>query len=113
MRSAFAREAVYVRSAAGLSGADVARATGVRPSTVRSWFAQTRSPARPRAAERLVELAALVERLTRVMAPDYIAVWLRKPNPALNDGKPLDVIRKGGYVRVSRIVAALESPPAV
>jgi len=48
----------------------------------------------------------------RVMDPSYISIWMRKPIPALDDRKPLDVIRDGDYREVSRIVAALESPPA-
>jgi uncharacterized protein (DUF2384 family) len=112
MVSAFAEEAVYVHEVANLNGADIARATGVAGSTARAWLAKTRSPGRARAAERLVELSAIVERLVRIMDPEYIPVWLRKPNPALDDDKPLDVIREGGYRRVARIVAALESPPA-
>jgi len=57
-------------------------------------------------AERLVELSALVERLTRVMDPSYIPVWLRKPVPVLDDDKPLDVIGRGEYRRVSKIISA-------
>lgn len=110
MSTAFAQEAVFLSQAAHLSGADIGRATGVAASTARAWLAGTRSPSRTGAAERLVELSALVERLIRVMDPAYVPVWLRKPNPALGDRKPLDVIRAGGYRQVSRIVAALESP---
>jgi len=112
MTSAFAQEAVYVHEAAKLNGIDIARATGVADSTARAWLAGTRSPSRSHAAERLIELSAIVERLVRLMDPDYIAVWLRKPIPALDDRKPLDVIREGDYREVSKLVAALESPTA-
>jgi uncharacterized protein (DUF2384 family) len=112
MSSAFAQEAVFVHEVAHLNGADIARATGVASSTARAWLAGTRSPGRARAAERLIELSALVERLVKVMDPEYVSVWLRKPNPSLDDRKPLDVIRDGGYRDVSRLVAALESVPA-
>ena len=74
--------------------ADIARATGVARSTARAWLAHTRSPTGER-AERLIELSALVERLARVMEPSYIAVWLRKPVPALGEHKPIDVIAGG------------------
>lgn len=37
----------------------------------------------------------MVERLARVVDPTYIVVWLRKPVPALEDEKPLDVIGRG------------------
>jgi transcriptional regulator with XRE-family HTH domain len=106
------REAVRIRDAAGLSDADVARATGAAQSTARAWLNGTRTPTGER-AERLIELSALVERLERLMEPDYIAVWLRKPVPALDDEKPLDVLGRGDYLRVARLISELESPTAV
>lgn len=101
------REAVYLHEIAQLTDADIARATGVARSTARAWLAHTRSPTGER-AERLIELSALVERLARVMEPSYIAVWLRKPVPALEEHKPIDVIASGGYMRVAELVSALE-----
>jgi hypothetical protein len=41
------------------------------------------------------------------MDPSYIAVWLRKPVA----DKPLEVIGRGEYRRVSKIVSALEESP--
>jgi uncharacterized protein (DUF2384 family) len=101
------REAVYLHEIARLTDSDIARATGVARSTARAWLAHTRSPTGER-AERLIELSALVERLARVMEPSYIAVWLRKPVPALEERKPIDVIAGGGYMRVAELVSALE-----
>jgi hypothetical protein len=79
---------------------------------VRAWLRDTRSPSGDH-AERLAELSAIVERLARVMEAAYIPVWMRKPIALLDDDKPLDVIAKGDYRRVSRVVAGLESPGAV
>jgi uncharacterized protein (DUF2384 family) len=101
------REAVYLHEIAQLTDADIARATGVARSTARAWLAHTRSPTGDR-AERLIELSALVERLARVMEPSYIAVWLRKPLPALGERKPIDVIADGDYMRVAELVSTLE-----
>lgn len=109
--SPFVREALFVRDVGRLSDADIARATGAAASTARAWLVGTRGPSGER-AERLIELSALVERLVRVMDPSYIAVWLRKPVPALEDDKPLDVIARGEYRRVSRLVSALEESPS-
>lgn len=106
------REAARVRDAAGLSDADVARATGAAQSTARAWLNGTRAPTGER-AERLIELSALVERLERLMEPDYISVWLRKPVPALDDEKPIDLLGRGDYLRVARLISELESPTAV
>ena len=86
-------------------------ATGAAASTARAWLAGTRGPSGER-AERLIELSALVERLVPVMDPSYIAVWLRKPVPALGDDKPLDVIARGEYRRVARLISALEESPS-
>jgi uncharacterized protein (DUF2384 family) len=106
----FAREATFVSDIAQLSDTDIARATGVAPATARAWLAGTRSPTGER-AERLVELSSLVERLIRVIDPAYVAVWLRKPVPALDEEKPIDVIRRGQYRRVARLISELEEMP--
>ena len=56
------------------------------------------------------KLSATVEGLARVMDPEYAPVWLRKPVPALGDEKPLDVLARGDYRRLSRLIPGLESP---
>ena len=112
MAVSFAAEAGRARELGRLTETDIARATGVAPSTARAWLAGTRSPTGER-AERLIELAAMVERLAAVIRPDYIPIWLRKPVQALDDDKPLDVIAAGDYRRVSRVVASLEAPVAI
>ena len=92
-----------------MSDRDIARATGAGVSTVGSWMRRTRVPTGER-AERLAELSAVVERLARVIDPDYIPVWLHKPIIALDDEKPLDVLASGEYRRLSRVISELESP---
>jgi transcriptional regulator with XRE-family HTH domain len=109
--TAMQREAVYVNEVAKLSDADLARATGAAKSTSRAWLNGSRSPTGER-AERLIELSALVERLERLMDADYIAVWLRKPVPALDDEKPLELIGRGEYRRVARLISELEGTTA-
>lgn len=111
MSMAFAEEVAYVRQLAHLSDQDIARVTGAGVSTVGAWMRQTRRPTGLR-AERLAELSAIVERLAQVMDGEYISVWLRKPLAALDDDKPIDVVARGDYRRVSRVIAALETPVA-
>ncbi len=105
------REAVYVNEVGHLSDDDLARATGAARSTSRAWLNGSRSPSGER-AERLIELSSLVERLERLLEPDYIAVWLRRPVPALGDEKPLDLIGRGEYRRVARLISELEGTTA-
>ncbi len=95
----------------GLTDRDLARATGAAPSTARAWLAERSSPTGER-AERLIELAAMVERLERLMRADYISIWLRKPVPGLDHDKPLDVIGRGDYRRVARLLSELEGTTA-
>ncbi|HEX6652742.1 MAG TPA: hypothetical protein VF072_08365 [Thermoleophilaceae bacterium] len=110
MTTAFASEAAHIRDIGHLSAADIARATGADETTARAWLREERSPSGDR-AERLFELSSLVERLVTVMQPEYVPVWLRKPNMQLEDDKPLDAIASGDYRRVSRVIAALETTP--
>lgn len=110
MAVGFAGEAAYIQEIGHLSVQDVGRATGADDSTVRAWINDTRSPSGER-AERLAELSALVERLAQLIDDDYIPVWMRKPNPQLDDDKPLDAIASGDYRRISRLIAALEGSP--
>ena len=111
MATAFASEAAHIQEIGKLSTADIARATGADETTVRAWIRDARSPSGKR-AERLAELSSLIERLVRVMKPEYVPVWMRKPIPLLDDDKPLDLVSKGEYRRVSRVIAGLEGTGA-
>jgi uncharacterized protein (DUF2384 family) len=108
---AFAKEVAFIHDEAHLTTEDIAAATGAAPSTTRAWVALTRVPSGKR-ARRVAELSAIVERLLRVMDPEYIPVWLNKPIPALDDEKPLDLISRGDYRRVAEIISELEEPVA-
>jgi transcriptional regulator with XRE-family HTH domain len=107
--TAFAEEAARIRDMGQVSDRDIARATGAGVSTVSAWLRGTRSP-RGQHAERLAELSAIVERLTRVIAPSYIPVWFHKPIPALGDEKPIDLLASGEWRRVAKLISELESP---
>lgn len=111
MTTAFADEAVLVHERGHLSDTLIARATGAAPSTVRGWLNRTSSPTGAR-AERVTELSAIVNRLMRIMAADYIPVWMTTPVEALDDDKPVDLIAQGDYRRVSALVRNLEHPGA-
>jgi uncharacterized protein (DUF2384 family) len=110
MPTAFASEAAHIQDLGHLSATDIAWATKADESTVRAWIRGDRSPSGQR-AERLLELSAIIERVVNVMAPDYVPVWMRKPVGLLDDHKPLDLVRSGGYRRVLRAVSSLEGMP--
>ncbi|HLB44154.1 MAG TPA: hypothetical protein VJK49_02115 [Candidatus Limnocylindrales bacterium] len=103
----YANELKRVR-ALGIDSADIARATGAARATVNAWLRATRRPAAAH-RERLIELVAVVDRLTEVMDDEQIALWLQKPLPALADERPIDAIAGGRYRDVSRLVTELEN----
>jgi uncharacterized protein (DUF2384 family) len=105
----YADEAIEIRRLAPLTTADIARGTGAGVSSVEAWLARKRAP-RGERAQRLVELAYIVEYATHVIKADYIPVWLNKPVPVLDREKPIDVIAQGEYRRVAEILAGLEDP---
>lgn len=109
--SPFAEVLQQVIDLARLSDVDVARATGAPVEAVHAWLADLREPGGAE-VERVNELAAIVDRLAGVVVPDVIPLWLRRPLRVLDDEKPLDVLARGDYARISRIVAGLESPVA-
>jgi hypothetical protein len=106
---AFADEAARIRRIGHLKDSDIAQVTGAAPSTVGHWVRGDRDPSGVR-AERLAELSAIVERLARVIEPSRIPVWLRKPVPALDDEKPIELLQRGEWQRVARLISSLESP---
>jgi transcriptional regulator with XRE-family HTH domain len=112
MAVAFADEAVRLRDSSGLSTEVIARATGAAQTTVRDWLKHRTSPTGTR-ADRIAELSAITERLQRVMSTEYIPVWLTKPVEALDDEKPVDLIARGDYLRVARLISSIEDPGAV
>jgi uncharacterized protein (DUF2384 family) len=102
-------EAQRVHDVAGLSDRMIAAATGAKPSTVRGWLAGRSEPTGAR-AERLIELAEMITRLTLVVRPESIPVWLQRPILALDDEKPIELIARGEYRRVAKLIAEIEYP---
>jgi uncharacterized protein (DUF2384 family) len=109
--AAFNDEAVRVRVHGHLTHEQIAVAVGAAPSTVRDWLAYRSAPTGAR-ADRLAGLAEIVDRLARVMDPEYIPVWMSKPIQALDDHRPLDLIAAGEARRVAQLVSSLEDPVA-
>jgi hypothetical protein len=102
-------EAREVHDFAGLSDRLIAEATGAKPSTVRGWLAGRSEPTGVR-AQRLIELAEMVRRLGRVLRVESIPVWLQRPVLALDDAKPIELVARGEYRRVARLISEIEYP---
>jgi hypothetical protein len=102
-------EAQRVHDVAGLSDRTIAAATGAKPSTVRGWLSGRSEPTGAR-AERLIELGEMIKRLALVVKPESIAVWLSRPIIALDDEKPIELIARGDYKKVAKLIAEIQYP---
>jgi hypothetical protein len=52
----------------------------------------------------------MTDRLRRVMDPEYIPVWLNRPLEALDDDKPAELLARGQYRGVAKLIAEFEYP---
>lgn len=91
---------------------EVAQVTGSSPKAVRSWLDNGTAPGGLK-SDRLGELNAVVQRAARLMKADFIRIWLCTSVPLLEDEKPIDLLARGEYTKVSQLVAGLESPGVI
>jgi putative toxin-antitoxin system antitoxin component (TIGR02293 family) len=91
---------------AELDQADIARVLEISARTVSRWLQKEASP-RPDARERLLELVAVLERLSGVLKPGPARDWLFTPNPILEHHKPVELLREGEYRRVLGAIDAM------
>ncbi|MGB7589273.1 MAG: hypothetical protein WBM00_11250 [Solirubrobacterales bacterium] len=91
---------------AELDQADLARVLDTNRRTIARWLHRESSP-RPDARERVLELLAVLDRLSDVLRPDAAHDWLFSPNPLLDHDKPVELLRGGEYRKVLGAVDAM------
>lgn len=89
-----------------LDQAEVARVLGTSARTVARWILEEARPRRE-ARERLLEVLAVLERLSMVLRPEPAHDWLFSPNPQLGHEKPADLLREGRFREVLGLIDAL------
>ena len=52
----------------------------------------------------------MVARLARVMQADFIPIWASRPIEALDDEEPIEVLARGDYRRISKLIGDLGYP---
>jgi putative toxin-antitoxin system antitoxin component (TIGR02293 family) len=88
-----------------LDQTELARLLDTNPRTVSRWLNKQASP-RPEARERLLELIAILERLSGVLRPEPAHDWLFTPNPMLDNYRPVDLLREG---KVRPVLGAIDA----
>jgi putative toxin-antitoxin system antitoxin component (TIGR02293 family) len=104
--TALAERLEQAASATALEPADIARVLQTNRRTVVRWMSEAALPRRE-ARERLLELIAVLERLSAVLRPDAAHDWLFTPNPDLDNYKPVDLLQRGDFRTVLGVVDAL------
>lgn len=85
---------------------------GAGERAVQKWAAGS---ARPEGAkrDRLLELQYVIEELSDVYKPEGVDIWLHARHRALDDRRPLDVLKAGEFQTVLQLVQRLAGGPKV
>tara|TARA_Y100001951_G_C11099687_1_gene161323 strand:+ start:29 stop:244 length:216 start_codon:yes stop_codon:yes gene_type:complete len=60
----------------------------------------------------LIQFVNLVNECCAVMEDSYVAEWLNKPHPDLNQEKPIDIFNGEGTERIYRLLYFIEKDEA-
>lgn len=104
--SALAERLERAASSMDLDNSDLARVLETNPRTVSRWLKDQASP-RHDARERLLEVVAVLERLSTTLTAEAAHDWLFTPNPTFDYHKPVDLLRNGEFRRVLGAIDAL------
>ncbi len=84
----------------------VARILSKDTKTVRRWLNSQTAP-RWEVRETVLALNVVLERLAEVVEPGTAEEWLFTPVPALENRRPVDLIRQGQYQQVLDLIDAI------
>jgi putative toxin-antitoxin system antitoxin component (TIGR02293 family) len=91
---------------ADIDATGVARILSKDTKTVRRWLTSRADP-RWDAKETVLALNVVLERLADVVEPGSAEEWLFTPVPALDNRRPVDLIRQGQYREVLDLIDAI------
>ncbi len=91
----------------GLSRFDIAQILDATPGVVSSWLDGSLTPG-PRSRERLAELLTLLEKLFGRMTQRVAYEWMYQPNETLDFYYPIDLLRRGDLMTITRLLDTLE-----
>ena len=100
-------DAARIRREYGVTRKTFSRIIGYSERAIASW--ESGSEPGPKGLKRLNEVRRLWQALANVMEPEFIADWLKTPNDAFGELKPIEVIERGETDRIWRMIYYLES----
>ena len=106
MSGVYAERLDRIQRGAQLSREAVARIVGASARTVARWASGANVP-RGVSRDRLLQLAAVTQQLSKVMTPDAASAWLYEPNPMLGNQRPIDLVGQGRYSEVFDLIDAI------
>lgn len=91
-----------------LSQEDLARVLGVSARNFNRWLSgQVENPGEAH-LQNLQEIEAIVEEARKALKSEFVAVWLRTPNPTLAELRPLDLLSsRPGQARVRALLGSI------
>lgn len=104
--SVYAERLERIRQGTRLSREEVAKVVGSSARTVARWAAGDNAP-RGVSRQRLLDLAAVSQQVSKVMTPEAAAAWLHEPNAELGNMRPLDLIEQGRAREVLDLIEAI------
>lgn len=97
-----------IRENAGIRSRDVAQLMGTTQQTVSRWRHNKADP-QPSTLTRLLALEWVAAQLAEFYAPDEARLWLYRPHPLLEGGRPADRIQAGDIDSVLALIDQLKS----
>ena len=104
--SVYVERLARIQHGAQLSREDVARIVGASVRTVARWASGTNTP-KGASRDRLLQLAAVAQQLSKTMSPDAASAWLHEPNPLLSNQRPIDLVTQGRYGEVLDLIDSI------
>lgn len=95
-----------VMQEAAIDASGVARILSKDKKTVNRWLTRRAAP-RWDVKETVLALNVVLDRLSNVVEPGSAEEWLFTPNVALENRRPVDLIRRGDYTTVLNLIDAV------
>lgn len=91
---------------------EIGEIVGAGERSIQKWAAGTARPEGTK-RDRLLELQYVIEELSDVYRPEGVDIWLHSRQRALQDRRPLDVLKAGEFQTVLKLVQRLAGGPKV